>query len=33
MEKFVNRIIETDRKSREIIEQAQHEMQDVLADA
>ena len=25
MEKFVNRIIETDRKAREIIEQAQQE--------
>ena len=33
MEKFVNRIIETDRKAREIIEQAQQEKQAVLADA
>ena len=30
MEKFVNRIIETDRKAREIIEQAQQEKQAVL---
>ena len=33
MEKFVDRIIETDRKAREIIEQAQQEKQAVLADA
>ena len=33
MEKFVDRIIETDRKVREIIEQAQQEKQAVLADA
>ena len=33
MEKFVDRIIETDRKAREIIEQAQQEKQAVLEDA
>ena len=33
MEKFVDRIIETDRKAREIIEKAQQEKQAVLADA
>ena len=33
MEKFVDRIIETDRKAREIIEQAQQEKQAVRADA
>ena len=33
MEKFVDRLIETDRKAREIIEQAQQEKQAVLADA
>ena len=31
MEKFVNRIIETDLKAREIIEQAQQEKQAVQA--
>ena len=31
MEKFVDRIIETDRKAREIIEKAQQEKQAVLA--
>ena len=33
MEKFVDRIIETARKAREIIEQAQQEKQAVLAAA
>ena len=33
MEKFVDRIIETDRKAREIIEQAQQEKKTILADA
>lgn len=33
MEKFVDRIIETDRKARVIIEQAQQEKQAVLAEA
>ena len=33
MEKFVDRIIETDPNAREIIEKAQQEKQAVLADA
>ena len=33
MEKFVDRIIETDRKARDIIEDAQTQKQKILADA